>query len=216
MRIAFLAPAVAVALLTVTGCADQGQAPSAKRLAALTSHGVQVDYEPLASPRDAVAGSDLIVRGTLTDVVDGISVKYPDPLATERDAGTYATYVLAVDEVLSGDAAKVRDRRVYVAVNKSPTTEVADLARANSKPRVVAVLDDISAWKPMPDATVARSAAVPEGAPLYFAYTDGLWLQDEGAAAMIGLQAEPRELSAAWNGPQTVADFAATIRAAKG
>ena len=216
MRIAFLAPAVAVALLTVTGCAGQGEAPSAKRLAALTSNGVHVDYTPLASPREAVAEGDLIVRGTLSDVVDGISIKYADPLDTERDAGAYATYVLAVDEVLSGDAAKVRDRRVYVTVSKSRTTEIADLARANSKPRVVAVLDDISAWKPSPDATVTRPAAAPAGAPLYFAYTDGLWLQDESAAAMIGLQAEPSELSAAWNGPQTVADFAATIRAAKG
>ena len=216
MRIAFLAPAVAVALLTVTGCAGQGEAPSAKRLAALTSNGVHVDYTPLASPREAVAEGDLIVRGTLTDVVDGITVKSPDPLSTERQAGAYATYVLAVDEVLSGDAAKVRDRRVYVTVSKSRTTEIADLARANSKPSVVAVLDDISAWKPTPDATVTRPAAAPEGAPLYFAYSDGLWLQDEGAAAMIGLQAEPRDLTAAWNGPQTVADFAATIRAAKG
>ena len=78
MRIAFLAPAVAVALLTVTGCAGQGEAPSAKRLAALTSNGVHVDYTPLASPREAVAEGDLIVRGTLTDVVDGITVKSPD------------------------------------------------------------------------------------------------------------------------------------------
>ncbi len=153
MHIAFLAPAVAVALLTVTGCAGQGEAPSAKRLAALTSNGVHVDYTPLASPREAVAEGDLIVRGTVTDVVDGITDKYPDPLSTEREAGAYATYVLAVDEVLSGDAAKLRDRRVYVTVNKSRTTEIADLARANSKPRVVAVLDDISAWTPTPDAT---------------------------------------------------------------
>ena len=121
-----------------------------------------------------------------------------------------------MDEVISGDPAKLRDRRVYVTVNKSRATEIAALAHANSHPRVVAVLDDISDWKPSPDATVTRSAALPPGAPLYFAYSDGLWLQDDGDAAMTGVYAEPRDLPAAWNGPRTVAEVAATLRAAKG
>jgi hypothetical protein len=215
---ALLAPAFAAALLAAAGCGSHSQGPdaSAHRLAALTSRGVQVDYTPLASPRDALAKGDLVVRGTLTDVVDGPSVNYPDPLYTQREAGGYATYVLTVDEVLGGDPAKLRDRRVYVSVEKSPSTRIADLAVANSRPSVVAVLDDISDWRPAPGATVTRPPAAPAGAPLFFAYTDGLWLQDAGAAEMTGVQAEPSDLPAAWNHPKTVAEVAAALRAAKG
>jgi hypothetical protein len=215
MRIAFFAPAVAAALLAYSGCGIEGEPPSAKRLATLTSHGVHVDYTPLASPRDALAQGDLVVRGTLSDIVDVVEVTYPDARETERQAGQYATFVLTVDEVLSGDPGKLRDGRVYVTVNKSPTTDIAALARANSRPQVIAVLDDISGWKPTPDATVARRAELPAGAPLFFAYSDGLWLQDAGAAEMTGVYAEPRDLAAAWNGPKTVAQVAAALRAAK-
>ena len=215
MRIAFLASAVAAALLVVSGCGIQGESPSAKRLAALTSDGVHVDYTPLASPRDALTKGDLVAFGTLTDVVDVVAVTHLDARENERQAGAYATFVLTVDEVISGDPAKLRDRRVYVTVNKSRATEIAALARANSHPRVVAVLDDISDWKPSPEATVTRSAALPPDAPLYFAYSDGLWLQDDDDAAMTGVYAEPRDLSAAWNGPKTVAEVAASLRAAK-
>jgi hypothetical protein len=215
MRIALLAPAAAAALLAFSGCGIEGQPPSAQRLATLTSHGVHVDYTPLASPRDALAEGDLVVRGTLSDIMDVVEVSYPDARETERQAGQYATFVLTVDEVLSGDPGKVRDGRVYVTVNKSPTTDIAALARANSRPQVVAVLDDISGWKPTPEATVTRRAGLPAGAPLFFAYSDGLWLQDAGAVEMTGVHAEPRDLAAAWNGPKTVAQVAAALRAAK-
>jgi hypothetical protein len=216
MRITFLAPAVAAALLVVSGCGIQGEAPSAKRLAALTSHDVHVDYTPLESPRDALAKGDLVAFGTLTDIVDVVAVTHADARENERRAGAYATFVLTVDEVISGDPAKLHDRRVYVTVNKSRATEIAALAGANSHPRVVAVLDDISDWKPSPDATVTRSAPMPPDAPLYFAYSDGLWLQDDDDAAMTGVYAEPRDLPAAWNGPQTVTEVVASLRAAKG
>ena len=215
---ALLAPPLAAALLAVAGCGiqHQGPDPSAQRLAALTSRGVQVDYTPLASPREALAKGDLVIHGTVTDVIDGPSVKYPNPLYTQRDAGGYVTYVLTVDEVLAGDPTKLRNRRVYATVEKSPSTRTDDLAAANSEPSVVAVLDDISDWKPTPDATVTRPAATPADAPLFFAYTDGLWLQDAGAPEMTGVQADPSELPAAWNHPKTVADVTAALRAAKG
>ena len=210
MRSILLAPVAAAILLA--GCASQGEPPSAQRLTGLVSHGVQLDYTPLASPRAAVAEGDLVVRGTLTDVVDGPTVKYPDASETERMAGQYATFVLRVDEVISGDASKVRDGRVHVTVDKSPTTGIGELAQANSRPQVVAVLDDAGGWKPEPRATVTR----PTEAPLFFAYTDGLWLQDAGAPEMTGVHAQPSDLSTAWNAPRTVAQVAAALRNARG
>ena len=75
----FLAPAVAAALLAVTGCGIQGEPPSAKRLAALTSRNVQMDYTPLASPRDALTKGDLVAVGTLTDIIDVVAVTHTNP-----------------------------------------------------------------------------------------------------------------------------------------
>jgi len=212
MRTALLAPVVAAALLAATGCGAQTHSPSAQRLAALTSKGIELDYTPLASPRDALAKGDLVVSGTLSDVTDSVALQSANPIENERLQGTYATFVLTADEVISGDPSKLRDRRVYVTVNKSRSTDVSALAHANSHPRVVAVLDDISDWKPAPGVTVTK----PADAPLYYAYSDGLWLQDPSAAQMTGLYAEPHELPAAWNGPTTVAQVAAALRGAKG
>src|SRR5262245_41236280 len=107
MRSTLIAPLVAAALFA--GCGSQGEPPSAQRLAGLVSHGVALDYTPRASPRAALTEGDLVVRGTLGDIVDGPAVKYPGAAETERMAGQYATFVLNVDEVISGDASKVRD-----------------------------------------------------------------------------------------------------------
>src|SRR4051794_31395026 len=91
MRIAFLA---AAALLALSGCGIEGEPPSAKRLAALTSRDVQVDYTPLASPRDALAKGDLVAFGALTDITDVVEVTHANPRENERLAGSYATFVL--------------------------------------------------------------------------------------------------------------------------
>ena len=210
MRRTLALPALVAAALAA-GCGGEA---SVERLAAPIASGVNVDYTPLASPRDAVAKADLIVEGTLTDVTEGIDLTFPDRRYTERKAGSYATFVVTVDRVVSGDAAKLRDKRVYLAVRKSRTAQIGELAGANPQPRIVAVLDDITDWTPAADVGVTRPAALPPDAPLYAPYTDGIWLQAAGDTAMHGLHADPQALTAAWGHPQTVSQFSATVQRA--
>jgi hypothetical protein len=206
-----LALAAAVVVGNRTGDSSPLKRSGAAKLVSLAASGVQVDYTPLTSPKDAVAEADLIVEGTVTDIVDGIDLQFADPLYTERNADTYATFVVTVARVISGDASKVQDGKVYVEVLKSPTTPIGALAGANTKPNAVLVLDDITTWQPSSDARVARPAAVPSSAPLYAPYADGLWLQGPGDAAMLGLHAGPDELSSAWGQPRTTSEVAAAL-----
>jgi len=193
------------------GC---GGETSVDRFASSITSGINVDYTPLASPRDAVAKADLIVEGTVTDVTEGIGLTFPDPRYTERKAGSYATFAVTVDRVVSGDAAKLRDKRVYLSVRKSRAAEIGELAGANPQPRIVAVLDDITDWKPAAGVRVTRPGAVPADAPLYAPYTDGIWLQATGDTAMHGLHADPHALAATWGRPQTVSQFSAAVQRA--
>ena len=140
-------------------------------------------------------------RELMVQLIDSISHGVPKAL----------TELITLGRTLKKRAADVLAYFDRPGTSNGPTA----LARANSHPRVVAVLDDISDWKPSPDATVTRSAAQPPGTPLYFAYSDGLWLQDDDDAAMTGVYAEPRDLPAAWNGPKTVAEVTASLRAAR-
>ena len=203
-----------VALAAAALAAGCGGESSVDRLASSITSGINVDYTPLASPRDAVTRADLIVEGTLTDVTEGVGLAFPDPRYTERKAGSYATFVVTVDRVVSGDAANLRDKRVYLSVRKSRAAEIGELAGANPQPRIVAVLDDITDWTPGAGVRVTRPAAVPPDAPLYAPYTDGIWLQAAGDAEMHGLHADPHALAAAWGRPQTVSQFSAGVQRA--
>jgi hypothetical protein len=217
MRRALVLFALVVAPILV-GCGGDPppEQPSSAvgRFVSLTNSGINIDYEPLASPQDAVSQADLIVEGALADVVDGIGLTYPDPRYTARRAGAYATFVVTVDRVLSGDPAKVLGGRVYVTVDKSSAADIGELAGANPQPRIVTVLSDITGWTPAPDVRVDRPDAVPAGATLYAPYTDGIWLQGAADTLMYGLYADPGELAAPWGRPRTVGQFSAAIRQA--
>lgn len=220
MRLALpgLFVAVAAALLAAGGCAGgtttNRASSDVERFVALASSGVNIDYTPLSSPRDAIEKSDLVVEGTVSAVIDGVRLQYPDPLYTQRKAGSYATLVISVDRVLSGDASKVVGGRVYVEVHKSRTSTIGDLSGANPRPRTVAVLDDITTWKPSPEVTVTRPAGVPATAPLYAAFSDGIWLDDDENGPIHGLYASPDELAPAWGAPMTLNAVSAAIRSA--
>ena len=211
-------PVLAVAAaLVVGGCAGDSSPTKSSTIAtfvSLAASGVNVDYTPLASPQDAVAKANLIVEGTLTGVVDGIGLTYANPLYTERQANTYATFVITVERVISGDPAKVLNGRVYATVYKSRAAAIDQLAGANPHPRIVAVLDDTTNWSPARDVRVNRPAAVPSSAPLYAPYTDGIWLQGPEDAQMYGLHADPDELAAPWGRPRTVSQFSAAVQRA--
>ena len=207
--------ALALAAVAVVGANHGDSSPvkssGAAKLVSLASSGVEVDYTPLVSPKDAVGEADLIVEGSVTDIVEGINLQFADPVYTERSADTYATLVVSVTRVISGDASKVQDGKVYVEVLKSRAASIGALAGANMKPNAVLVLDDITAWRPSRDARVTRPGAVPSGAPLYAPYADGLWLQGPGDARMLGLHIGPDKLPSAWGQPRTTSEVAAAL-----
>jgi hypothetical protein len=221
--------AAAVLAILASGCAGgtsstsgnqaapaEAQTGSVADFVSLASKDVHVDYTPLTSPADAVRRSDLIVKGTLVEVVDGITVQYDNQAMTQREAGSYATFVVKVDQVLAGRARGVADGHVYVSVYKSSTVSPQQLAKLNPDAQTVLVLDDITAWTPQPNAKVVRPAAIPAGASLYAPFNDGLWLQGAQDKKMHGIGVESSELAAQWGAPNTIGQFADAIsKAAK-
>lgn len=217
-----LVGSTAVALV-LAGCASEprAEAPageqqthraSATELASMTTGGLEVDYDRLASPEAAVTASELIVRGKLVDVVDGIS--YGGKAEQAGRANAFATFVIEIDASLKGSEAK--GVKVYAQVSKSSMSSPSDLAKLGKGLDVVAVLDDISGWTPAPGVTVVRPAAMPATGPLYFAFPDGLWAQGATDKAMVGIHARTAELAAEWGAPQTVDQYwAALAKAAR-
>jgi hypothetical protein len=205
--------AAALLTMTATACSNAeagGSGASAREFSAVAARGIDVDYTALTSPADAVEKADLIVSGTLIEVTDGITFSGTDPAVRERD-NSYVTFVVAVDKVLSGDASRVTDGRVHLVVFTSATTTSEQLAGLNPQADIVAVLADITDWRPTPDTTVVRPATIPAGAGLYAAYSDGLWVQGTADNQMYGISAAPDDLTSSWGGPDTVQEFAASI-----
>ncbi|GGP63676.1 hypothetical protein [Saccharothrix coeruleofusca] len=206
-------------VLAACGTTAQQSAPegtaTVEEFAAQLGRDYHADYTPLASPRQAVEKSDLIVRGTVEEVFDGISTSYPDKQRSARSAGSYVTFRVSVDQVLSGPDAQIQGGAVYVQVAKAQSTPTEAVAKANPKPSAVLVLDDITDWKPAPDATVHRPARLPDGARLYFAFTDGLWLQGAGDRAMVGTAAHREDLAPDWGSPTGLDDLARAIENAR-
>jgi hypothetical protein len=220
IRTALPAGALTLALVTA-GCAGStatGADPvardrgSAAGMVAAAGRDLHVDFDPLTSPADAVRKADLIVTGTVVDVVEGITVEFADP-AMEGVAGTFTTFVVQVDRVLDGAGPRSADR-VYVAVGIGGQTSAGELAALNPRARAVFVLDDITAWRPHPTAHVVRPAAIPAGARLYGPYADGMWLQGPRDAQMSSVHAELAGLSPAWGKPRTVEQYADAVAAA--
>jgi len=219
VRLGLTAVGLALGLLAAGCGGGREQVTPVQQFIALATAGVSADFTPLASAKDAVTRSDLIVEGALVEVGEGIVLRYPDAAKTQRRANSYMTFVIAVDRVLAGDPAKVHNGFVYLAVRKSPVIDVRDIAAANPGARTVAALDDITNWTPSPDAQVVRPKAVPPGAPLYAPYHDGLWLEGAGDAAARGYgptDDHGEEPGAVWSRSRRLADIAALLRTAAG
>jgi hypothetical protein len=147
-------------------------------------------------------------------VTTGIDLQFANTAYSERWDGAYVTLVVTVDRVVAGNPAQVHNGKVFVQVLKNKAVSPEALAGANANPKVVAVLDNLAGWTPGGGATVVRPATVPAAAPLFAAYTDGLWLQGTADTVMFGLGAEPGGLGTAWGGADTVAEYAAKLRTA--
>ncbi|MFG2004118.1 hypothetical protein ACGFNU_33660 [Spirillospora sp. NPDC048911] len=223
MKIVVMSAAALALAFTATACsgADSGgrvtavsgtsTAGSVRELTELAGQNVHVDYDALTSPADARKKADLIVEGTLAKVENGIRLAAANP-AQAGPEETYVTFVVNVQKVLDGDADKVKDGKVYVSVYTDGSTSPAKLTALNPQAKVVAVLDDITNWRPSPDETVVRPANIPATAPLYAPYTDGMWLQGQSDTQMFGVGAEASDLPAGWKHAKTLTQFSATFK----
>lgn len=205
--------AALLALTGVVGCGepttpDADPAGSVRALVNEAGQHWHVEFTPLASPADAVRRADLIVTGTLVDVTEGITVERPDG----ADGDVWATFEVRVERVLSGEAPA--QAVIHVAVGKDVAVTADRLAALNPKAKAVMVLADRSDWEPDADVRVTRPAGIPATAPLFMAYTDGMWLQGPKDDRMYAIQTEPADLPPPWSAPTTVEQFAERITAA--
>lgn len=208
-----LAAAGAV-VLVATGCGGAGTdaaSGSVRQLAEEATFGVHLDFDPLASPQDAVGVADLIVQGTLVEVDDGIRLRDPESVAAARPGPSYTTFVIEVAEVMHGSPDQLTSGKAYVQILTSSATSPDRLAELNPQASVVAVLSDITRWRPSPATTVQRPAGVPAGAALYTPFPDGMWLQGETDSTMVGIGVHPDELARGWGAPATVNEFATAL-----
>ena len=203
--------AASAVVVLAAGC-GAGEGSSAAEFAGRAGQGVHLDYDPLATPADAVAQGELIVRGTLVDVTDGVTFRGAPAEGADRSARTFATLVIEVDSVVKGGAAK--GDRVYVLTYKSTAVSSRELADLNRRPKLVAVLDDITDWTPSAGTEVVRPSAMPAGATLYMAFPDGLWLQGSADREMHGITSEPDQLAPAWGRVRTVDQYAVAVEKA--
>lgn len=174
--------------------------------------GVEVDYTPLTSPGNALAVGESAVLGRLVDVREGVSLDFGDKQLNERASASYATLAIEVEEVLGGRVELARGEIVYVQLPVGKQVDLEALRRDNPEPQVVTVLDELSDWDPG-SAKVVRPREVPDRAPLFAAYQDGLWFAGpEGE--LVGIHAEAEDLAEGWKGVQTVKEFAELLRTA--
>ncbi|MFG2004749.1 hypothetical protein ACGFNU_36910 [Spirillospora sp. NPDC048911] len=212
LALAFTATACGGADSATTAVSGTSDASSVRELTDLAGQNVHVDYDPLTSPADARKKADLIVEGTLTKVENGIKLAATNPAQASPEQDAYVTFVVNVNKVLDGDARKVKDGKVYVSVYTDGTTSPAKLTALNPQAKVVAVLDDITNWRPSPDETVIRPANIPAAAPLYAPYTDGIWLQGRTDTQMFGVGTKPSDLPPGWKHAKTVTQLSATFK----
>jgi hypothetical protein len=210
--------AAGAAVVGLAGCGtgpaaqDDGNRGSVDPFVATATRGLQTNFDPLTSPGDAIRKGDLVVEGRLAEVLPGIRFESPDPAFAEAQGASYMTLVIDVTTVIDGNAGG----RVHVVAPKSPVATIEQLSALNTRPSVVAVLDDVTSWKPAANVRVVRPATVPADAALYAPYTDGLWLQGEGDAEMHALGARREGLARPWGEPKRVEDLSLALRRASG
>jgi hypothetical protein len=202
--------------LAVSACGhEQDEAESAEEFAQQLALGVDLSYIGMGSPRQMIAESDLVARGVLTDVFEGVEYEYEGPADDGRYTGIYLTFEVAVEEVLAGDESLVRDGKVYVMVDKANPTSPRDLAAANPRPEVLLVLLDHTQWLPDHASAVIRPERMPSDAPIFFARPDGLWLQTPSDQEMVSPFTTTEALDPTWGRPRTIDEMAEVVRACR-
>lgn len=215
----------AALLLMLSACAEPAADDFAvARLLEESVRGTGVDFDPLVSPEDARRRSDLIVTGTLIDVVEGVQLAEPGSdvtgtpearAADELDGETelvplesagsqYVSYVIAVDRVLWPREASV-PATLEVQVLMNTSTTAAELAELNVRPGVLVALDAVeTAEYEGQGLVVARTNGEAAGSRLYFPFTDMFWF--ETRSGLMSHYVDVDALSGAWGRPPTSID----------
>ncbi|GIG65265.1 hypothetical protein Pen01_15600 [Phytomonospora endophytica] len=150
--------------------------------------GIAFDYEPTASPAAAREAADLIVLGTVADVL----APSADESTAARAGGYDATVVLVVDVVESLDGESAESVRIMLPTGMDV---------------------DATALAPLASGLSVVAGLTSHGETEWHAAIDGLWFQGTKDAVMHGPYAETWELAEAWGGVETLDAYAAAIRA---
>lgn len=182
--------AVAVLAALVVGCAStpiaadpsRDAAAAATEVAAILQTGVELDYEPFDTPEALRDAADLVVVGTVTEVVPGRQLPY-------GRTAPHANLVVSVEDSISGFP---RDAKtVYVEIEVGGESDVADIRDAAVGQRLLLFLDDRTDV-----AGVDGERGRPKGASIYTPYVEGVVLE-AGDSWVSGL-IDRSELSAGW------------------
>jgi len=223
-------------LLTVACGSSDSDVGSADEFVRVSGFDRSVDFEPLASPKQALDVGDLVVAGEVQAIDEGMTVLLPNeqpsppseepttgdsvPLedqVTDEDAvlpdlePRFQTSQLSVrvTDVLKGDDSLVGEV-LSVQIYRSPLTSFNQVRATEFTGRAVFVLEDISDWVPTEGAVFKNRP----DEPIYLPYTDGGWF--EGENGLVAVEAEADDLAAAWGNPRSVDAIVAVLRSASG
>lgn len=182
--------ALAAACIALVACASSPSsvAPVAPSIGAagedqftsLLQTGVSYDFEPTDGPEAAARQADLVVVGTIKDVVAGRSLPY-------GRSNNQANLVIAVQRVVKGQAADA----VFVEVEQPAGVSLEDLRAAVPKGRVALFLDDRTGI-----VASGPETGRPAGSAVYTPMIDGFII--ESGDTWLGGLVSRDDMSSSW------------------
>lgn len=192
---AVMAACASVPIAAETRHADPADA--ANRFANLLQSGVRYDYDPFDTPSDQRDAADLVVVGTIAEVVPGRQL----PLGR---AATHANLVIAVQEIIRGSKPDVKTVYVEVELGSGiPVADVRDAAPVGQ--RLILFLDDRTDIKGL-DGETGR----PSGASIYAPFVQGMIV--EAGTDWVSALVDRSELSSDWRSITSFEAFVSSLR----
>lgn len=150
-----------------------------KELATAFQRGYSEDYDPAATPRELQERSALVVRGTLSEFIQGREIA---PMEGSSEVGHNITMVISVEESLFGRASKT----VYVEMPSPGNVPASKYDRPSSPFPVLLYLAPADQTWDILDPTAGR----PPGQPLYRPTTPQGFMAGSEAGALRVLDFE--------------------------
>lgn len=177
----------------------RASAADTEPFASLLQTGMSYDFEPTSGPAAQASLADLVVVGTIRDIVAGRTLPY-------GRSNVQANLVIDVQKVLKG---RISDKIVYAEVEQPAGVTLDDLRAAAPKARVVLFLGDRSAIE-----AVGGELGRPAGTPIYAPFVEGLILgSSEGwSSGLVGRE----EMATGWQSMQTIDDIIQAVQTGAG